>query len=365
MDRAFSLPETHPEFRLNKIHYNNEELASVAYNLVKEGEPYEGQIGTFLLDWLNNKTYLAVKTSGSTGIPKKIRVKKEFMINSALATGKFFDLPEKTTALHCLPATYIAGKMMLVRAMILGWHLDLAPPKANPLDQVFKVYDFGAMTPFQLDNSLSRLHLFKKIIVGGGAVSSKLKSLIGGIDTRIFETYGMTETVTHIAARHVNPDKKQPEPVPFKVLPEVNISVDERSCLVIEASKLSEELVITNDVVEILSKKEFLWKGRYDNVINSGGIKLYPEEIEAKLKSVIAHRFFITSLPDDALGEKVVMMVESEFSEEKLRALERKVNTFDLLSKYEVPKKIYFVEKFEETANGKIHRGNTIKSSVA
>ena len=174
MQNVLSLPETHPEFRLNGLYYTNEDLAAVAYSLIKEGEPYEGQAGNFLLDWLNDKDYVEVKTSGSTGPPKRIRIKKQQMINSARATGKFFDLGPGTTALHCLPVNFIAGKMMLVRAMLLGWKLDLELPKANPLDRIFKIYDFCAMTPFQLDNSLSRLHLIKKLIVGGGMVSENL-----------------------------------------------------------------------------------------------------------------------------------------------------------------------------------------------
>lgn len=365
MERTTTLPETHPDFRLNKVHYNNQQLTAAAYYLIKEGEPYQGQIGNFLLDWLNDNEYIIVKTSGSTGAPKKIRIKKEFMVNSALATGKFFDLPAKSTALHCLPADYIAGKMMLIRAMVLGWDLDTVPPKANALDQVFKIYDFAAMTPFQLDNSLSRLHLLRKLIVGGGAVSANLKKLVQGIDTEIYETYGMTETVTHIAARRVNPAKEEEHPIPFKVLPDVNISTDDRDCLVIDAPKVTEGTLITNDVVERISKKKFLLKGRFDNVINSGGVKLYPEEIESKLEEIIAHRFFVTSLPDDALGEKLVLMVESDFSEEALRSLDRAIKNFRKLDKFEVPKKIYFVEKFEETPNGKIHRGNTLKSRIS
>lgn len=365
MQKNFRLPETHPDFRLNKLYYTNEELAAVAYSLIKEGEPYEGQAGNFLLDWLNEKDYVEVKTSGSTGTPKKIRIKKQYMINSAKATGKFFDLPAGTTALHCLPVDYIAGKMMLVRAMILGWHIDLVLPKANPLDQVFKIYDFCAMTPFQLDNSLSRLHLIRKLIVGGGAVSTTQKNLVQGLATEVYETYGMTETVTHIAARRINPKKKTKDPIPFTVLPNVTISADERECLVIKAPQLAEEEIVTNDVVEILSNKTFIWKGRYDNVINSGGVKLHPEEIEAKLAPIIAHRFFVTSLPDPSLGEKLILMVESDFSEEALSALEKEIQSCRNLGKFEVPKKIYFVEKFEETPNGKIHRANTLKSRMA
>ena len=364
MQTVFSIPETHPEFRLNKLYFRNNDLTDVAYSLIKEGEPYEGKVGNFLLDWLNDKEYVVVQTSGSTGTPKKIKIKKQAMVNSARATGKFFDLPATTTALHCLPTNFIAGKMMLVRAMVLGWHLDLVPPKANPLDQVFKVYDFCAMTPFQLDNSLSRLHLIKKLIVGGGAVSRTLQDLVRGIGTEVYETYGMTETVSHIAARQINKKNKDQSPLPFKVLPHVEISVDDRNCLVIDAPLLSEKTLVTNDVVEKLSDKTFILKGRYDNVINSGGIKLHPEEIEAKLAPIIAHRFFITSLPDPALGEKLVLMVESQFSETALRNLEREIKMCHNLGKYEMPKKIYFVEKFEETSNGKIHRINTLKSRM-
>ena len=364
MQNPYTLPETHPEFRLNKMHYSNEELAAVAYNLIKEGEPHEGQAGNFLLDWLNDKDYVEVNTSGSTGPPKKIKIKKQFMLNSAKATGRFFDLPIRTKALHCLPVNFIAGKMMLVRAMVLGWQLDLVPPKANPLDQVFKIYDFCAMTPFQLDNSLNRLHLIKKLIVGGGAVSANLRDLVQGIGTEVYETYGMTETVSHIAARRVNPKKKKQDPVPFSCLPGVKISTDERNCLIIEAPQFAEEIIATNDVVDLLSEKKFIWKGRYDNLINSGGIKLNPEEIEDKLAPILGHRFFVTSLPDPALGEKLVLMVESEFSETALENLEKEIKACHKLGKYEVPKKIYFVEKFEETPNGKVHRANTLRSRM-
>lgn len=364
MNKLFELPETHSEFRLNKVHFSNEDLTAVAYNLIKEGEAYEAKVGNFLLDWLNDKDYVEVKTSGSTGTPKLIRLKKEHMYNSAMASGKFFELPSNTTALLCMPCDYIAGKMMLVRAMLLGWHLDVVPPRANPLDQVFKIYDFCAMTPFQLDNSLSRLHLVKKLIVGGGVVSANLKKLIQGLSTKVYETYGMTETVTHIAARQINIDKEKvkEDPVPFTVLPNISLDTDERSCLIIKAPLISDETIVTNDVVEVLDQKRFLWKGRFDNVINSGGIKLHPEEIETKLQKIIAQRFFVASLPDDALGDKLVLLVESDFSEGALDNLEREIKNHNLLEKYEVPKKIYFIAKFEETPSGKIHRGNTLKS---
>lgn len=362
MNETFDVPEVHPDFKLNKHHYSISDLRKVAYNYIKEEEQHESLVGDFILDWVKPSAYLEVQTSGSTGIPKKIRIKKEHMINSALATGKFFELPEKSKALMCLPANFIAGKMMLVRAMVLGWEMDLVPPSSNPLDRVFKIYDFCAMTPFQLDNSIGRLHLIKKLIVGGGAVSSQLQKMVQGLNTKVYETFGMTETVSHIAAKRLNFSKKKAHPVAFKVLPEINISIDERGCLVVNAPKLAKGLIKTNDIVEILTYKKFLWKGRIDNVVNSGGIKLYPEEIESKLNNVIDRRFFVTGMPDDALGEKLVLFVEADFSEELLEELQGEVKNLDSLEKYEIPKKIYLIERFEETPNGKIHRENTVTS---
>lgn len=364
MAEKYRVPDAHPDFKLNKRYFSNAELYQVAYSFIKEGEPFEERIGNFILDWIKPGSLIEVQTSGSTGKPKKIKLKKEHMINSALATAKFFDLPAKTTALMCLPADFIAGKMMLVRAMVLGWHLDLVAPSSNPLDQIYKRYDFCAMTPFQLDNSIGRLHLIKKLIVGGGAVSPRLQKMVRDLETKVYETYGMTETITHIAAKRLNSKKNNKKRRPFKVLPNINISQDERGCLVIKAPKVSDEPIITNDVVEILTYKKFLWKGRIDNVINSGGVKLFPEEIERKLEKIIDQRLFVTSMPDDGLGEKLVLFIESDFSEEILSDFQQRIQSLEALDKFEIPKKIYLVEKFEETPNGKIHRENTLKSKV-
>ncbi len=366
MNEKFKIPETHPAFKLNKLHYTNAELRQVAYNLIKEGEPYEEEIGDFILEWLKPSAFLEVQTSGSTGVPKKYKVKKEYMINSSIATGKFFEVEEGAHALMCLPVNYIAGKMMMVRAMTLGWELDLVTPSSNPLDQVFKIYDFCAMTPFQLDNSIGRLHLIKKLIVGGGAVSLNLQKMVQGLKTKVYETFGMTETVSHIAARRLNPKKKkkQKQYTPFKVLPNINISKDERDCLIIKAPLITSETIVTNDVVDIITYKKFLWKGRYDNVVNSGGIKLFPEVIERKLSKIIDQRIFVIGVPDDALGQKLILFVEADFSEELLADLQEKVKNLKSLDKYEIPKKIYLIEKFEETPNGKIHRENTLRSKI-
>lgn len=346
----------HPKFKLNGIQYSIATLRVQAHAFIKEGEPYEESVGDFLLDWLNDASYVTVKTSGSTGAPKAIKINKIHMFNSAKATAKHFKLPEETTALLCLPADFIAGKMMLVRALVLGWHIDMAQPKSSPLDTVYKRYEFCAMTPFQLDNSLSRLHLLGKLIVGGGAVSKTLKNKLHGISTKVYETYGMTETVTHIATRRINPKKIKEGSIPFKSLSKVSVHTDDRGCLVIKAPMVSTDPVITNDLVLIETYKKFVWLGRVDNVINSGGIKLFPEQIEHKLAEMIHVPFFVAGIPDDTLGEKLALFVEQE---EDFAFAKADYDTSHF-KQYEFPKIIFSIPRFERTHNGKLQRGQTV-----
>ncbi len=350
----------HPKFKLNGERFSIEKLKVQAHDFIEEGEPYEEAVGNFLLDWLNDKKYITVHTSGSTGSPKAIKILKIHMVNSAKATSKHFDLPEKTTALICLPAYFIAGKMMLVRALTLGWHIDMTQPTSNPLDNVYRRYDFCAMTPFQVDNSLGRMHLLKKLIVGGGAMAPSLIRRLQGLPTKIYETYGMTETVTHIAARRVNPKKPKETTIPFKTLSKVTVSVDDRSCLVIKAPAVSSDPVVTNDIVKLETFKKFIWLGRIDNVINSGGVKLYPEQIEAKLASMIDSPYFVAGIPDDALGEKLVLFVEQE-SDFAFAKSDFDISHFE---SYEFPKTIITLPKFERTDNGKLQRGHTLRKAL-
>lgn len=358
--------EIHPYFKINGHHFNRNELRTVAYSYVKEGEPFEELIGNFLLDWLNDDyDSIKVRTSGSTGDPKVYFIKKQKMINSALATGKFFKVKEGTKALLCLPADYIGGRMMLVRAMILGWDLNIVEPKSNPLDKLFKTYDFCAMTPFQMDNSLGRLHLVKKLIVGGGAVTENLIGLIQGIPTKVFEVYGMTETISHIAARKLNPKTDNTEKRPFKALPNVSISQNDSNCLVIKAPKILEKELVTHDIVEVLTYKKFYWKGRMDNIINSGGVKIFPETVEKKLQKLITHRFFIAGLAHDSLGEQVVLFIEAPQNDKFLSDVREAVDNLSTYDKYEKPKHIYLIDKFEETPSGKIHRKKTLSKLMS
>lgn len=345
-----SFGKIHLKFKLNGNKYDHDQLKEVAYSLIKEGEPYEKITGNFLLDWLDEKDYIKVHTSGSTGTPKDIKLSKQAMVNSCIATGNFLKLKPGHTALHCLPTNYIAGKMMLVRAMVLGLEMDLVEPTSQPIFDYDKVYQFTAMLPMQLQSTLSYVHNIKIIIVGGSSVSKHLIDLTQSIKSKVFATYGMTETATHIALKPLNNKLREPY---FKVLPKVKISQDDRGCLVIDAPQVSKEKVVTNDLVKLHSPTEFEWLGRIDNVINSGGLKLFPEQIEEKLKGKIPYQFFIASMPDSLFGEEIILVIENDSD-----VLDSDV--FAGLDKFEVPKHIYNLPKFKMTQTGKIKRKETL-----
>ena len=336
----------HNKFKLNGFSFTKDDLLRVAYSFIKEGETYEKPLGIFILDWFDAKSYLEMNTSGSTGSPKIIRVDKQAMVNSALATGDFFDLQPGQKVLHCLPTDYVAGKMMFVRAFILGLDMEFVAPSSHPLEGVKGTFDFCGMVPLQAKNSLNDLGRIKKLIIGGAKVNKTLEQELVKVPSQIYETYGMTETITHIAAKRVGETA-------FTVLPNVKITTDDRQCLVIDAHKISTETIKTNDLAELISDTQFVWKGRFDNVINSGGIKLIPEQIEEKLASSISNCFFVYGQADELLGEKLVLYVEGE-------SMPIDESIFEVLDKYEKPKEIVFIPEFKRTATGKVIRDQSI-----
>ncbi len=350
----------HPNFKINGKHVPFEDITEIAYSFIKEGEPYEESIGNFLLDWVDATKSIVVKTSGSTGKPKPIKLLKNHMRNSALATGEFFGLLPGNTSLLCLSCDYIAGKMMLVRAMVLGLDIYLTEPKSNPLER-FKNnqdFDFCAMVPLQVQALLDQMQKVKKLIIGGAPLSSRLKKDLVHTNTEIYETYGMTETITHIAIKHIG---KGAENNNFKALPGVIFTIDDRGCLIICAPKISIEKVITNDVVELISETEFIWLGRYDHVVNSGGVKLFPEVIESKLNEVIDRPYFVAGIEDEVLGQKLILIIETDGSNE-YELLQ--FNSIKSLEPYERPKDIFYLEHFIRTDSGKVHRDFTLKRAM-
>jgi len=340
----------HNRFKLNGYHITLEEMFHVAYCFIKEGEPFEQHVGNFLLDWFDEKSYIELSTSGTTGTPKVIKIEKQAMLDSALATGDFFDLNPGDTMLHCLPTNYVAGKMMFVRSFILGLDMKFVEPNSDPLKNIDEEFDFCAMVPLQAKNSLEKLKAkkIKKLIIGGVKVYKALEQELVKLPMDIYETYGMTETITHIAAKKIGENA-------FTVLPNVKVSIDDRHCLVIDAKNISKDKIVTNDIVNLISDTQFSWEGRIDNVINSGGVKLMPERIEDKLSTLIPRRYFVSGQADETLGQKVVLYVEGE-----PMVIEESV--FAVLDKFEKPKEVVFIPKFNETATGKIMRTESIKS---
>ena len=348
--------KVHPSFRFNNIPCDEDTLFEIGYSYIKEGWEFEQTVGDFLINWLSEDPEIIVKTSGSTGSPKRISLKKSSMVQSALATAKFLDLPPGTTALCCLSAGNIAGKMMLVRAMVMGWDLYLVAPSSTPLAGLNRSFDFGAMVPLQLRNSMAQLEQLKTIIVGGAAFPADLEERLGDIRTAIYETYGMTETASHVAMRRIRTRTVRADNIEdevFSGLPGITFSTDERGCLVIDAQGLTSEKVVTNDLVKIISDTSFKWLGRWDNVINSGGVKLIAEELEKKFSNYLNNRIILLGIPDDTLGEKALLVIEGEV--DKTEIFETLRGQPDL-HPYEVPKKIIALDKFPLTENGKIMR---------
>lgn len=331
----------------------------LGYSYVKEGDVYEKHIGSFLLDWMDPSTNITVQTSGSTGKPKAIEIKKQHMVNSALATGRYFKLSPNDSALLCLPASYIAGKMMLVRAMVLGLNLYSVPPASDPLRGIRTSFDFGAMVPLQAFKSLPNLHRIKTVLIGGAPVSHELSAQLQDIANFTYETYGMTETITHIAVKRINgfTDTKNNKESPFEVLPDITLTVDDKNCLVIDAPKISDDIISTNDVVVLTSSTKFKWLGRLDNVINSGGVKIHPERIERILSSYLTVPFFVAGIKDAYLGQQLVLLVEGQ-EKDRISAV---LDSIKELETYERPKRILITAHFLRTESGKIQRAKTLK----
>jgi len=345
--------QVHPNFQIQGRSFAN---TNELLKYVEENFPSHF---LFLSSWFDDKEYVMAQTSGSTGKPKNIRLAKKAMIQSAKTSIDFFKLPPDTKALLNLSSQFIAGKMMWVRALTGGWDIYISSPESKEIKKILsnENFDFGAMVPLQLINNLELIDRFDKIIVGGGALNEKFISQLINKKAAVFATYGMTETITHIAVKPLNQEANQlRRGLQYKVftaLPNISFRVDKRACLVINAPKIISEEIITNDVVELIDDKHFIWKGRYDHIINSGGIKIHPEEIEKRLEPYIDVPFFIGAKEDEKLGEKVVLLIQGE--------KEIKIPFDKILPKYYIPKSIYYLPSFIWTDSQKIKRFETLK----
>lgn len=303
----------------------------------------------FLKEWNDASDTMLVHTSGSTGKPKPMWVEKRRMLNSARITCDFLGLRQGDTALLCMPLDYIAGKMMVVRALERGLRLLSVEPTGHPLATIDSPIDFAAMVPMQVYNSLQvaeereRLMQIKHLIIGGGAIDDDLATELRGFPNAVWSTYGMTETLSHIALRRLNGADASEFYTPF---PSVQVSLSDDDCLVIDAPEVCPQTLVTYDIAELLPSSQFRIIGRKDNVICSGGIKIVAEEVERLLRPHFHTPYLISKRPDPKFGEIVVLLIEGSIT--NARSICERV-----LPKFHQPRAYVHVERIPMTQTNK------------
>tara|TARA_B100000497_G_scaffold127466_1_gene169374 strand:- start:921 stop:1967 length:1047 start_codon:yes stop_codon:yes gene_type:complete len=310
-------------------------------------EKWENEYWEFIASWLNEDDYIMVYTSGSTGKPKRIRLSKEKMLVSARMTVIFFGLVKGDSALLCLSPRHIGGMMMIVRAFYAKLDLYILAPSANPLMDCSEKFKFAAFVPYQVSTILretsDKIKNIDQILIGGGEVSIALEKSLESLQLNIYSSFGMTETISHFALRKIGANKN------YICLPDISISQSSNGCMIIHAPQLHDEAIHTKDLIELNSSCSFLWLGRSDFAIESGGSKIIPEQIEEKLRPFIKERFFISSMKHKQLNNQIILIIEGASHE-----LNEKI--FGGLEKYHRPKQVFFIRQFKAAANGKIDR---------
>lgn len=300
--------------------------------------------------WSNASDSIEQQTSGSTGSPKLMELSKGKMKASAEMTGSFFGLNNLKSSLLCISTDYIGGKMMLVRSVLYDLEITVGDVTSNPIKNLNYQIDFAAMVPLQVETILrenpEKLDLIKLLIIGGAPVSLRLEKELQKRTCNAYSTYGMTETVSHIALKKLNNEN-----APFKAIGRTRF-MEEKGELIINSPELNIEGLKTNDIVELIDEHSFHWLGRKDFVINSGGIKIHPEKIEQQIKNKLnISDFIISSMPDVTFGEKVIIICK----ESVYRILEQLVEDW-CFNRYEKPREIFQIESFHMTKSGKIDR---------
>ncbi len=335
------------ELRINGISF---------HSLAELQEQVSFELYAFLQEWFSPQPFVMGHTSGSTGQPQPVRLYKKDMEASARLTNQFFGITASSVLLLCLSPRYIAGKMMIVRALAAGAMLYEQPVSSLPLESWFEPADLAAMVPMQVASTLAqadgadKLSLISHLLVGGAPVDAGLEARLSALPCAVYATYGMTETVSHVALRRLGIGDAI-----YAALGNVTFSVDDRMCLIVNAPHLSGKRFVTNDMVRLVDDRHFLWLGRYDNVIICGGLKFSAEELECKIAPFLSHRYYVAAAPDDLLGQRIVLVIESEpYDETVLRQL--RVQLAAVLQRFEMPREIRFMPRFQETYSGKVRR---------
>ncbi len=316
------------------------------------------ELANFLQEWQSPADTMQLHTSGSTGTPKSITVTKKAMRASAEATCRFFGLGPGDSALLCLPLRYIAGKMMVVRALVGGLNLVTAEPCSTPLAGLHTPVDFAPMVPMQAYTTLqqacgmAQLAQARTILLGGGFVDTALETALQACPSAVYASYGMTETLSHIALRRINGQNATPYYTP---LPGVSLCLSPRGTLSISVPYLGIVGMETNDVAELLPNGKFRILGRLDSIINSGGIKIQAESIEQALTTATGLQVLAVPMPHPVLGQAVGLLWEGDAA--KAPTLQRAILN---LPKYHRPHKVLHTP-LPRTATGKVNRAAAAK----
>jgi len=321
-----------------------------------ENYPDKAKVEQFI-STVDNGGSVELQTSGSTGNPKLLSYSTSILKKSARKTNAFFNFNKKTKALLCLNPDTIAGKMMLTRAHEGNYSIHVTAPSKRPLKFFEMTLDFIALVPLQLKESLiydlKKLREVKTILVGGGPISKELEELLYKNKITVYHSFGMTETVSHVALRKVGYHQEDY----FKALSGIHFS-SQAGQLIIHAPELEIDELITNDLVDLNSEKTFKWLGRKDFVINTGSYKIHPELLENSWSKFLDCPFFLWKEPSVKWGEKMVMYLNDSTWPD--------FNKTDLMltfKPYELPKTYYLCEEFVYTESGKINRPATVLSN--
>lgn len=313
---------------------------------------WETEFYTFLKEWYSESKLISVQSSGSTGTPKKIQLKKDFIAASALRTIEFFKLQANDSVLHCLPSKYIAGKLMVVRAIIAKLNLILIDPASDFKFSVKHSFRFAAMVPTQVSKFIDSKNLhIEQLLIGGDAISPSLENRLQHIGTSCYSSYGMTETATHIAIRKLNGTDADSY---YRCLPGISVDLSENNCLRIDMSDVEGSTLQTTDIAQLTNETRFRILGRADNIIISGGIKFSPEIIEQKLLDKINFPFMVSSEPHETLGKQLILLLETEYDTELEKQMELILEA--KLDKFERPRRISFTKNLKRTPTGKLKR---------
>ncbi len=346
--------DTYPGLTLNGKFYPAAKLHVSAVS--KKRKPFEKDILNFAAEIFGKGAKIKVETSGSTGKPKPMRFSKKAFVLSAQSTNKFFNLDENTVALLSLPLRYIAGKMMVIRAIVGQYNLIAVEPSSLPLaENDLPAIDFAPFTPFQVEGSLEEtprgLAAINAVLIGGGPVSDELRNQLQATGVRAYASFGMTETLSHFALTDLSLKE-----LIYKPLAGVQVKTNKEGCLKVKWTGMTDGWLQTNDLVE-LHPDGFIWLGRKDNLINSGGVKVIPERVEKQLALLITGPYFIAGVPHKRLGEEVTLFVE-EAGAGKLRLSD--IQHAMAESPFYQPRKLVYLKKFLYTASGKIRRKDTV-----